>query len=66
MIILEFSIKYPYIFIAIRLVSGRESDMVQVKINGQWGGVCDDGFNMEVANVVCRQVSIELVRVIQA
>ena len=40
----------------LRLVSGTEIDIVQVKINGSWGGVCDDGFSMNEANVICRQI----------
>ena len=31
-------------------------DLVQVKINQQWGGVCDDGFSENEANVICRQL----------
>ena len=27
---------------------------VEVRINGAWGTVCDDGFNYQAAQVVCR------------
>ncbi len=45
---------------AIRLLGGREADVVEVKINGSWGGVCDDGFSFNEAHVVCRQLGYEL------
>ena len=45
---------------AIRLTSGREADLVEVKIGGRWGGICDDGFSFNEANVVCRQLGFEL------
>lgn len=44
----------------IRLLSGREADVVNVKINGTWGGVCDDGFSFNEAHVVCHQLGFEL------
>ena len=47
-------------FEAIRLVAGREADIVEVKVNGTWGGVCDDGFSFNEAHVVCYQLGYEL------
>jgi hypothetical protein len=47
-------------FEAIRLVREREADVVEVKINGSWGGICDDGFSYNEAHVVCRQLGYEL------
>ena len=38
----------------IRLVSTREADVVEVMVNGSWGGVCDDDFSFNEAHVVCR------------
>ena len=41
-------------------MTGREADLVEVKLDGKWGGVCDDGFSFNEANVVCRQLGFEL------
>ena len=43
----------------LKLINGGDEstvDIVHVKINGTWGGICDDGFGFNEANVICRQL----------
>ncbi len=43
---------------AVRLIGGANSNEGRVEIctNGQWGTVCDDGWDKPDASVVCRQL----------
>ena len=46
----------------LRLVNlpGSSIDILNVKINGTWGGVCDDGFSDNEGDVVCKQLGYGL------
>ena len=55
---------YTFYIVQIRLVDGildtrndtTRDGRVEVLSNGEWGTICDEGFDMQDANIVCRQL----------
>ncbi|XP_019616170.1 PREDICTED: deleted in malignant brain tumors 1 protein-like isoform X2 [Branchiostoma belcheri] len=46
----------PYVDVLLVDGNGYNTGLVEVFYNGQWGSICDDGFDMADADVICRQL----------
>merc|ERR1719228_314596 len=50
---------HNFIIESLTLKKQRGIDIVNVKVNGQWGGVCEDAVGLSEADVICKQMGFE-------
>ena len=48
------------ISVEVRLAEGNSSTQgrVEIAVNGMWGTICDDGWNLNSATVICRMLGL--------
>ncbi|KAK7889712.1 hypothetical protein WMY93_025272 [Mugilogobius chulae] len=54
------NITTPSPSVKVRLVPGPSRGRVEVQNNGVWGTVCDDGFDLQDAKVICKMLGFRL------